>query len=142
MSQPSVTVEQRQPGQTHAFRNGFPGHPPAPDRVNLIGRHAVGEFVQHLPDHDARAFESRFAVADVRIGHDVAPEFHPGWRALFTVFHGGNLHPGSRCGKTLLATGSKDAALTIALQPGQYTVQLSGVGSTTGEGVVAVYEVP
>jgi hypothetical protein len=28
------------------------------------------------------------------------------------------------------------------LQPGQYTVQLSGVGSTTGEGVVAVYEVP
>jgi hypothetical protein len=39
-------------------------------------------------------------------------------------------------------SGSKDAALMITLQPGQYTVQLSGVNGTTGEGVVEVYEVP
>jgi hypothetical protein len=39
-------------------------------------------------------------------------------------------------------SGSKDAALTITLQPGLYTAQLSGVGGTTGEGVVEVYEVP
>jgi hypothetical protein len=38
--------------------------------------------------------------------------------------------------------GSKDAALLITLQPGSYTAQLSGVGGTTGEGVVEVYEVP
>ena len=39
-------------------------------------------------------------------------------------------------------TGSKDAALQITLAPGSYTAQLSGVGNTTGEGVVEVYELP
>jgi hypothetical protein len=38
--------------------------------------------------------------------------------------------------------GSQDAALSITLPPGIYTAQLSGVGGTTGEGVVEVYEVP
>jgi hypothetical protein len=38
--------------------------------------------------------------------------------------------------------GSKDAALLITLPPGLYTAQLSGIGGTTGEGVVEVYEVP
>jgi len=38
--------------------------------------------------------------------------------------------------------GSKDAALLIALPPGVYTAQVSGVGNTTGDGVVEVYEVP
>jgi outer membrane protein assembly factor BamB/subtilisin family serine protease len=38
--------------------------------------------------------------------------------------------------------GSKDAALVITLPPGIYTAQLSGVGDTTGEGVVEVYEMP
>ena len=30
----------------------------------------------------------------------------------------------------------------MTLPPGAYTVQLPGVGGTTGEGVVAVYEMP
>jgi endonuclease I len=38
--------------------------------------------------------------------------------------------------------GSKDAALLLLLPPGSYTVQLSGVGGTTGDGVAEVYEVP
>jgi hypothetical protein len=38
--------------------------------------------------------------------------------------------------------GSKDAALLLSLPPGTYTAQLSGVGGTTGDGVVEVYEVP
>jgi hypothetical protein len=38
--------------------------------------------------------------------------------------------------------GSRDAALLVTLPPGLYTAQLSGVGGTTGEGVVEVYEVP
>ncbi len=41
-----------------------------------------------------------------------------------------------------LPAGSKDAALAIRLPPGGYTVQLSGVGNTTGEGIVEVYELP
>ncbi len=38
--------------------------------------------------------------------------------------------------------GSKDAALLLTLPPGAYTAQVSGVGSTTGDGLVEVYEVP
>jgi outer membrane protein assembly factor BamB len=40
-----------------------------------------------------------------------------------------------------LNAGSKDAALLISLPPGTYTAQVSGVGSTTGVGLVEVYEV-
>ena len=41
-----------------------------------------------------------------------------------------------------LDAGSKDAALVITLPPGGYTAQLSGVGGTTGEGLIEVYELP
>lgn len=41
-----------------------------------------------------------------------------------------------------LTAGSHDAALVITLAPGAYTAQLSGVGGTTGEAMVEVYEVP
>lgn len=37
--------------------------------------------------------------------------------------------------------GSKDAALLITLPPGSYSAQLSGVGGTSGEGLIEVYEV-
>jgi hypothetical protein len=40
-----------------------------------------------------------------------------------------------------LANGSRDAAMIIMLAPGAYTVQLSGVGNTTGVGIVEVYDV-
>ena len=35
----------------------------------------AGHVLEHLADHDARAFESRFAVADFRIRHNVLPQF-------------------------------------------------------------------
>lgn len=41
-----------------------------------------------------------------------------------------------------LTLGSRDAALVITLAPGTYTAQISGVGGTTGEAIVEVYEVP
>ena len=44
-------------------------------------------------------------------------------------------------GAFALANGSKDAAMIIMLPPGAYTVQLSGVGNTTGIGIVEVYDV-
>ena len=37
---------------------------------------------------------------------------------------------------------SRDSALQITLNPGPYTVQVSGVGGTTGVCLVEVYEVP
>jgi cyclophilin family peptidyl-prolyl cis-trans isomerase len=41
-----------------------------------------------------------------------------------------------------LPAGSKDAALLLTLNPGTYTVQVSGVGNATGVALVEVYEVP
>jgi hypothetical protein len=41
-----------------------------------------------------------------------------------------------------LTLGSRDAALLLTLAPGTYTAQISGVGGTTGEAIVEVYEVP
>lgn len=41
-----------------------------------------------------------------------------------------------------LPSNSKDSALVVALSPGQYTVQVSGVGSTTGVALIEVYELP
>jgi sugar lactone lactonase YvrE len=41
-----------------------------------------------------------------------------------------------------LAASSQDAALLVTLAPGNYTAQVSGVGRTTGVGLVEIYEVP
>ena len=40
-----------------------------------------------------------------------------------------------------LPAGSKDAALLLTLNPGTYTVQVSGVSNATGVALVEVYEV-
>jgi len=48
----------------------------------------------------------------------------------------------SKAGMGALAADSKDAVLLIELQPGIYTAQLSGVGETTGIGLVEIYEAP
>lgn len=45
-------------------------------------------------------------------------------------------------GAFTLIPGSNDAALLITLPPGSYTAQISGVGDTTGVGLVEVYELP
>ncbi len=41
-----------------------------------------------------------------------------------------------------LSSSSKDAALVVTLQPGNYSVQVSGTANTTGVALVEVYEVP
>ncbi len=41
-----------------------------------------------------------------------------------------------------LVEGSKDAAIVISLEPGVYTLQLTGVGGATGIGLIEVYEIP
>ncbi len=45
-------------------------------------------------------------------------------------------------GAFALADGSKDSSLLVVLDPGSYTVQVSGVGGATGISLVEVYEVP
>ncbi|MBL9189989.1 MAG: hypothetical protein JNK23_21095 [Opitutaceae bacterium] len=47
-----------------------------------------------------------------------------------------------QAGGFALAAGSYDAALLLTLEPGAYSVQLSGVGNTTGVGLIEAYEVP
>ncbi len=41
-----------------------------------------------------------------------------------------------------LTVGSRDAVLLLTLAPGAYSVQLSGVGGTTGVGLIEAYELP
>ena len=48
----------------------------------------------------------------------------------------------SQVGAFALPANSLDAALMATLQPGNYTVQVSGVGGTTGVAIVEVYEIP
>ena len=45
-------------------------------------------------------------------------------------------------GAFALAPASRDAALLVTLNPGAYTVVVSGVGNTSGVALVEVYEVP
>jgi hypothetical protein len=45
-------------------------------------------------------------------------------------------------GAFALPTNSRDAVLQTSLQPGAYSVQISGVGGTTGVAMVEVYELP
>lgn len=45
-------------------------------------------------------------------------------------------------GAFALPAGSKDAALLVNLQPGNYTVQVSGTGGTSGVALIEVYEAP
>jgi len=47
----------------------------------------------------------------------------------------------AQVGAFALTAGSKDAAMVLTLQPGSYTVQVTGVGNTTGVALVEVYEV-
>jgi len=46
----------------------------------------------------------------------------------------------AQVGEFPLSPGSKDAALLITLQPGSYTVIVTGVGNTTGVALVEVYD--
>ena len=48
----------------------------------------------------------------------------------------------TQVGAFALAPDSRDAALLVTLEPGNYTVQVSGAGGTTGVALVEVYEVP
>jgi hypothetical protein len=41
-----------------------------------------------------------------------------------------------------LAEGSADCAAVITVDPGQYTIQVSGVGNATGVALVEIYVLP
>ncbi len=41
-----------------------------------------------------------------------------------------------------LTNGSADCAMVVTVEPGNYTIQVSGVGNTTGEALVEIYVLP
>jgi hypothetical protein len=47
---------------------------------------------------------------------------------------------GKSVGAFVLEEGSRDAALVTSLDPGSYSIQVSGVGGTTGKAIVEVYD--
>ena len=71
----SVLVEQRGSGQANRFSYGLVVHPSGPSASDIIPGFATLQHGQNLPDHDARAPASRFAVANLRIGHDEPAKF-------------------------------------------------------------------
>lgn len=48
----------------------------------------------------------------------------------------------AQVGAFTLPANSRDSALLVTLDPGNYTAQVSGVGNTTGVALVEIYEVP
>jgi hypothetical protein len=48
----------------------------------------------------------------------------------------------AKVGAFALASGSKDAALSLNVPPGSYTVQLSSGAGRAGPGLIEVYELP
>lgn len=46
----------------------------------------------------------------------------------------------TQVGAFALVPGSRDAALVVTLQPGSYTVQITGVGNTSGVALVEIYD--
>ncbi|MCF3651913.1 sialidase family protein [Synoicihabitans lomoniglobus] len=49
------------------------------------------------------------------------------------------LHTSQRAGAFALEPNTRDAALIVTLEPGGYTAMISGVGNTTGVGLIEVY---
>jgi hypothetical protein len=76
MRRENAFVTEEVAGQFHGFRDR--GHrdftPPRPN--NPLPRRAAGDLFQHLKHHDSRSLESRPAVANSRIGHDVFAKFN------------------------------------------------------------------
>jgi len=76
MRRENAFVTEEVAGQFHGFRDR--GHrdftPPRPN--NPLPRRAAGDLFQHLEHHDSRSLESRPAMANSRIGHDVFAEFN------------------------------------------------------------------
>jgi hypothetical protein len=48
----------------------------------------------------------------------------------------------TQAGAFPLNAGSKDAAAVVTLNPGLYTVVVTGVGSATGAVLIEIYELP
>jgi hypothetical protein len=57
--------------QGYGLHDRLPTHPPAPRLHNLILGFAVREHFEDLPDHDPRAGERRFAVANIVVDDDM-----------------------------------------------------------------------
>jgi hypothetical protein len=51
-----------------------------------------------------------------------------------------NTSAAAESGAFALAADSKDAAIVLTLEPGSYTAVVSGVGDTSGTGLVEIYE--
>lgn len=98
--------------------------------VRAIGP-ALGIAPFNVPGVVADPQLTLFAPGQVVVGSN---DNWGGTTALTTAF--------ARIGAFGLPAASRDAALVAALAPGSYTVQVSGVGATTGIALVEVYERP
>jgi alpha-tubulin suppressor-like RCC1 family protein len=116
------------------------------DNILIVGFVVVGNVPKNLLIRAIGPGLTSFGVGGVladpqlglfKSGVSVATELNDNWGgtpALTAAF--------TANGAFSLAPASRDAALVIALPPGGYTVQVSGVGGATGVALVEVYESP
>src|SRR5437588_11308071 len=83
----SALVLKQFAGQFHGFGDSCHRNFAAPRPDYPLPRRAIGHLFQYLEYHNARAFEGRFAVADLRIGYDVFAEFQAIAFAICLRFH-------------------------------------------------------
>ena len=78
--------------QTYRFRNSTFADFATPSVDNLIDGFTALKGVQYLPNHYARALKSRFAVANLRVGHDVFSQLKSRrlslWGTTPAILHG------------------------------------------------------
>jgi hypothetical protein len=86
------------------------------------------------------------ALADPRIvvfnSAGVAIADNDNWSATGNADTAQLVEASAKVGAFPLTVGSRDAALLRTLPPGTYTVQIGGVGGTSGIALVEVYQVP
>jgi hypothetical protein len=78
--------------QAYRFTHSREGNLPAPaSTADEFPSSAVCHVIQHLPDHDASAFECGLAVTNFRISHNMFAKLNPFGKALrnaaLTIFH-------------------------------------------------------
>jgi hypothetical protein len=92
-----MVIQESLAGQTHSFGDSATGDFAIPGPRNCLCGFSSSQRIQDLPDHNARAFEGGFAVANLRVGDNILAQLEPRFHTTSSgISHGKNLPMGSR----------------------------------------------
>src|SRR6058998_3307078 len=87
MAQAAMLIQQGPASEADAFRDSVTSYLAIPSLDDRVGRHAVSQLIENLPDHDAGALESGLPMADQWIGDDMFAEFQASRPAICSDLH-------------------------------------------------------